>query len=277
MKRRAVIMCKQRGFTLIELLVVIAIIAILMAILMPALNRAREQGKRAACLSNLKQLTLAWIVYADDNDDKIVNGDAGYDHPGEKAWIGRCWHSNYRGGEQLPVEQQKIEIQKGAMWPYCRNMKLYQCPTGLRGEMVTYAAMDSMNGHPRINDPKDRGPQDVINRLLIKRRLQIRQPPLRLVYIDEGWVTPDSFAVYQFKLEWWDDPMVRHGDGVSVSLADGHSEYWKWKGAETVKYGKARDRTHPSSHLQPATPEGQEDLYKVQKATWWELGYTPSF
>ena len=60
-------MDKSRGFTLIELLVVIAIIAILMAILIPALNRAREQGKRAACLSNVKQLGLAWVLYADDN------------------------------------------------------------------------------------------------------------------------------------------------------------------------------------------------------------------
>ena len=68
-------MDKQRGFTLIELLVVIAIIAILMAILMPALNRAREQGKRAACLSNVKQLTLAWILYADDNDGKMASGN----------------------------------------------------------------------------------------------------------------------------------------------------------------------------------------------------------
>ena len=68
----------RRGFTLIELLVVIAIIAILMAILMPALKRAREQGQRAACLSNLKNLTLAWIMYADDNSDRIVNGDSGH-------------------------------------------------------------------------------------------------------------------------------------------------------------------------------------------------------
>ena len=76
-KRKPTMGRGRRGFTLIELLVVIAIIALLMAILMPALNRAEEQGKRAACLSNLKQLTLAWTVYSDDNDDKLVNGDSG--------------------------------------------------------------------------------------------------------------------------------------------------------------------------------------------------------
>jgi prepilin-type N-terminal cleavage/methylation domain-containing protein len=58
-------MGSRRGFTLIELLVVIAIIAVLMAILLPALNRVKEQGKRAVCLSNLRQLTMAWIMYAD--------------------------------------------------------------------------------------------------------------------------------------------------------------------------------------------------------------------
>jgi len=59
-------MKRYNGFTLIELLVVIAVIAVLMAILMPALNRAREQGKRACCLSNLKQLQLAWTMYYDE-------------------------------------------------------------------------------------------------------------------------------------------------------------------------------------------------------------------
>jgi len=76
-------MGKQRGFTLIELLVVIAIIALLMAVLMPALNRAREQGKRGVCLNNLKQLTLGWILYADDNDDRIVEANTGR----SDAWV----------------------------------------------------------------------------------------------------------------------------------------------------------------------------------------------
>ena len=98
-------MNKSRGFTLIELLVVIAIIAILMAILMPALNRVREQGKRAVCLSNLKQLALAWIMYADENDDKIVSGAGGvkrnYNGKPEIPWVGRCWAPDYGSGGQM--------------------------------------------------------------------------------------------------------------------------------------------------------------------------------
>ena len=70
-------MRNKQAFTLIELLVVIAIIAVLMAVLMPALNRAREQGKRAVCLNKLKQLSLAWILYADENDDNLPKTDEG--------------------------------------------------------------------------------------------------------------------------------------------------------------------------------------------------------
>jgi len=70
-------MSRRAGFTPIELPVVIAIIAILMAILIPTLHRAREQGQRATCLSNLKQLTAAWMMYADENDNKIAHGCTG--------------------------------------------------------------------------------------------------------------------------------------------------------------------------------------------------------
>jgi prepilin-type N-terminal cleavage/methylation domain-containing protein len=79
-------MQKQQGFTLIELLVVIAIIALLMSILMPALQRVRKQGQAVACMSNLKQWGLIWYMYTEDNDDKFptggsVAGDAANDWP----------------------------------------------------------------------------------------------------------------------------------------------------------------------------------------------------
>ncbi len=93
----------KKGFTLIELLVVIAIIAVLMAILMPTLNTAREQGRRTVCLGNLKQLTLAWIMYADENNDKLVSGNGGGTRNGVVyGWVGQAYSNNYGAGEFLP-------------------------------------------------------------------------------------------------------------------------------------------------------------------------------
>jgi len=257
------------GFTLVELLVVIAIIAILMAILMPVLQRAREQGKRIVCLNNLKQLTLAWMLYADDNDGKIVNGAGGIWRSNEVPWVGKCWHNNYRSGALLDPDIQIEEIMKGALWPYCLNVKLYKCPTGHRGHMLTYAAMDGVNGLPRS------GQGTIEDVHWIKNMMAFRRPYSRIVFIDEGWVTPDSYAVNFNQALWWDDPMIRHGNGTSLSFADGHSEYWKWRGTDTIKFGKERDITHPSNHYPPETPEGHEDLQKVQKGCWGKLGYTP--
>ena len=83
-------MARRKAFTLVELLVVIAIIALLM----PALERVREQGKRTVCLNNLRQLMLAWNLYADDNDGRIVRGDVrehDNDHPNEIPWVEDDW------------------------------------------------------------------------------------------------------------------------------------------------------------------------------------------
>jgi len=266
-------MDKRRGFTLVELLVVIAVIAILMAILMPALRLAREQGKRAVCLNNLKQLTLAWLVYTHENEDCMVNGEAGGDRTSggvitEKAWIGKCWHDDYRNGTLLPKAVQITAIMEGALWPYCSNIKLYRCPTGYRGEMVTYAAMDSVNGRARANTKNDG--------VWVNNTMQLDQPQQRAVFIDEGWVSPDSFAVHYVEEKWFDDPMVRHGNGTSLSFADGHSEYWKWKGADTIEFGKERDRDWKGGNPTPSTDEGFQDLYRIQRACWGKLGYNPT-
>ncbi len=260
---------ERRAFTLIELLVVIAIIAVLMAVLMPALHRAREQGRRAACLSNLKQLTLAWIMYADDNGDVLVNGATGYgnqnlswgDHTGEPAWV---------RGISTDWDEALEHIRNGALWPYLKNEKIYRCPTGRKGEALTYSIMFSMNA---VNHPPTQG----VRGAHIKRRSEIRNPApaYRLVFIDEGWMTADAFAVHYDQEQWWDDPPVRHGDGTNVSFADGHAEHWKWRGIDTIKRARLVADTHLGNWV-PETQEGFEDLYQMQKGCWGRLGYTPS-
>jgi len=248
-------MRKRNGFTLIELLVVIAIIAILMAILLPALNRVKEQGQRAVCLSNVKQLTLAWIMYANENDDKIVNASTFYSRDGEPAWIGA------RSSTSGTVEERRENLKDGILYEFCNDVDIYRCPTGIRGEVLTYAIVDALNGARSIPGTKD---------LMIKRLSQIRRPGERFVFIDEGKISPDSWTVFYDQESWWDRPMVRHGDGTNFSFVDGHSDYWKWKDPRTVKLAKM---TNPpaSDSAQP----GNQDLHAVQRAAWGKLGYEP--
>jgi len=284
-------MNKQRGFTLIELLVVIAIIALLMALLMPALERAREQAQRIICLNNLHQLTLAWMMYAEENDGKLPNGAPlhreGYadppspgdwdydDHKDEIPWIGRAWANGYETGNKLTPELQKQAIKLGSMWPYCPDLKLYRCPTGLAGEYCTYAAMDGANGLSRGHE------EDVY---WMKNINAYRRPHSRIIFIDEGWVTPDSFAVYRDHAAWWDDPPVRHGDGTAQSYADGHSDWRKWEGRWTVAFGLATIGIHPKNDNKPGDPipggapvsptnADYRDIRWLQIGCWGEVTY----
>jgi len=276
------------AFTLIELLVVIAIIAILMAVLMPALNRAKEQGRRAVCLNHLKSLTLCWIMYANENDDRIVNGEAYWEpggvpnapvpasgpHKGERYWVGNDCASGFMQGEQRPQNTQIEAIRAGAMYPYCKTEKVYRCPTGIRGEVRTYSTSYGMNGcfdaAGTFNGTN--GVRVGKTVLMVKRlsEIAVPVPAFRLVFLDEGRVTPDAYAIHYLRPSWWDPPFVRHGDGTNVSFADGHSDYWKYEGAETIRLGKLLNPTH---NYAPTTEEGIADVQRMQIATWGRLGY----
>jgi len=251
---------KQKGFTLIELLVVIAIIALLMAILMPALNRAREQGKRIACLNNLKQLTMGWILYADDNDDRITHARPNIPLP-QVGWV----VSPPAGATR---EQYLDSIRSGRLYQYCPEVKLFKCPTGVRGELVTYAIPDAMNGYTGIPGTA---------KLMVTLRTQIRQADQRIVFLDEGRLSPDSWTLWYDQERWWDQVTARHGDGTNFSFADGHSEYWKWKDPRTLEVAKMDYDLWQNSGRNggEATQPGNEDLHRVQRGVWTRLGYEP--
>ncbi|NIP25937.1 MAG: DUF1559 domain-containing protein [Phycisphaerae bacterium] len=272
------------AFTLVELLVVIAIIALLLALLLPALERAREHAKRAICLNNLKQLTLAWNSYADDNEDRLVNGATGYsyrnmawgDHSQELAWVHDTSTTN--------MDVAKQGIKDGALWPYAKNIRLYRCPTGLVNNPLTYSLMFSMNAVCHNGDGVFNG-----QGTHIKSRGEIMHPPpaYRLVFIDEGYMTPDAFAVNYSTEQWWDDPPIRHGDGASVSFADGHADWYKWQGRYTVELGRETIGSHAGSHrpgdplpsgrVIQATREDFMDLYWMQRGCWGGINYTPTY
>jgi prepilin-type N-terminal cleavage/methylation domain-containing protein/prepilin-type processing-associated H-X9-DG protein len=241
------------GFTLIELLVVIAIIAVLMAILMPALHRAKEQGQRATCLSNLQQLTMAWIMYA---DDKLVCGDTGeYSwHQNETPWVLKDWESN------MTVNQKRNAILKGALYPYCQDLSLYRCPTVRIQEEIlrTYSVVDSMNC-AALSGVGD-------GAVMIKRRMSISNPAYRFVFLDDGGGNAShmgGWTVYVHEEKWWDPPPVRHGDGSTFSYADGHSDYVKWRDQRTIEFGNRVPLT-AQSNIQ----EGNEDIRTAAIGAW---------
>ena len=134
-------MCRSKGFTLIELLVVIAIIALLLALLFPVLRSARELGQRAVCLSNLRQLTLAWIAYADDYDGQIVqNVNCGM-ISGYWGWLGGAFLNPWLKRSMIIASSNK-----GALWPYIKDIDAYRCPRARRGHIATYSMVAAANG-----------------------------------------------------------------------------------------------------------------------------------
>jgi prepilin-type N-terminal cleavage/methylation domain-containing protein/prepilin-type processing-associated H-X9-DG protein len=288
-------MNRRKGFTLVELLVVIAIIALLMGLLLPALARAREQTKRIVCMNGLRQLTIGWMGYAEANNDKIVNGapvtpsnpslaacddcppgsnckavaptSSSDEHYKELPWIGNAYGVNNECA-------MKCAITTGALWKYIQNYKIYRCPTGNKGEIITYVAVDGVNGLSR-QDTKIRG-------VWLKNRNAIKRTAKQVVYIDEGKVSPDSYAVNfdggaegSKNESWFDNPMVRHGGGTVVSFADGHTEWWRWRSKWTIEKGMSRGMADAGA-VPTSDSAALNDLYQMQIGCWSRLGYTPS-
>ncbi len=264
----------KNGFTLIELLVVIAIIAILAAMLLPALSKAKQRATTAACLNNEKQLALGWLMYAEDSNDLLVNLST-YSSSGSLATAtkGIPWRTDIYNSQQLPlpnlttadgwragIEQgykKPTPTIEGPLFRYAANPDIVHCP-GDKRYLLQYPAGAS----PKSGGPYSWDSYSGVTFLNgeaggFTKKNQIVHPSDRIIWVEGAdmrgenvgsWAMGSygtaalNFSDAQFE----DSPAAFHIVSACFNFCDGHAETHKWLNSATVAFANDTTKTKDS-------------------------------